>query len=1064
MRRSGALRVPVVSNLPGLDPKKPPPDPRLIAVPASLAATAVGLLAAFLGWPDRVWLAAAVVAVLPVALVVIHIRIIRHRQRQQIELLPAAMQGFAPEFVLYTPRPDDASYQVTMWLPYLKRTGLKFVVIARSGLAARALAELTDVPVLQVRSVAQLEALLVPSIRAAFYVNASSGNGELVRYRHLTHIYLGHGDSDKPPSYNPTHAMYDKVFAAGPAAIRRYAEHGVQITPGKFEVVGRPQVEGVAPAARPVRLEADPVVLYAPTWRGHVAETMLYSLPQGERIVQALLERGVTVIFRPHPFSYDFPEDVQYVAAIQHLLARDAQLTGRRHRWGAAAESELDIVDCINASNAMISDVSSVVSDYLYSDKPFAMVAVTGPPDQFVKDYPVARASYVVRADLADLNERLVDLLGEDPMAAQRSAIKVDYLGDFPAESYGAAFTDAVRRQVQRPEEREPVEDLTAEGESTDSPVSPPARSWWSQLRQGLGATGPELLGVLAAWSALAAALGSIEWLSVALAVLALGITLVDKRAAVVDRGRWAELLNRAAVARALLVVTVSVLAAAQGMSLVGVVLAAVLLALTVGAERYVRAVAAGPRSVVVDLPGTDPPRTSWLSAGSAPVAAFAAFLIAVVAVGSGLSGWVAVLVGALVVAADIVIFAISARNAGAPEEIDVRLQQALRDFDPRFAVYFSSTVGADYQVGMWLPYFLRIERPFVIITRTIAMTHEIAGLTRAAGVQVPIIYRPTLRSLEDVIMPAMATAFYVNNAARNTHFIERRELTHVWLNHGDSEKPACFNPVHAIYDVIFVAGQAGIDRYQRHGVSIPRAKFQIVGRPQVERIRSSTTSINEIAEPTVLYAPTWQGPYADSRVFSLPIGSTIIERLLDRGARVIFRAHPFNYRYRDCTELVNQIGRVLQADKAKTGRDHKWGPAAEQEMTIEDCFNASDAMIADVSAVVTDYLQSNKPFGIVSVSREPEQLLHDVPAAKAAYVLREDLSNLDETISNLLVDDPLADIRRETKAYYLGDFSSDGYADGFLNAARRVIDGNTKQHDSGVGASYRAEQGVQLG
>ena len=100
-----------------------------------------------------------------------------------------------------------------------------------------------------------------------------------------------------------------------------------------------------------------------------------------------------------------------------------------------------------------------------------------------------------------------------------------------------------------------------------------------------------------------------------------------------------------------------------------------------------------------------------------------------------------------------------------------------------------------------------------------------------------PIIYRPTLRSLEEVIVPSLKAAFYVNNAVRNTHFIERRELTHVWLNHGDSEKPACYNPVHAIYDLIFVAGQAGIDRYARHGVHIPAEKFRIVGRPQVEQI-----------------------------------------------------------------------------------------------------------------------------------------------------------------------------------------------------------------------------------
>ena len=39
------------------------------------------------------------------------------------------------------------------------------------------LAGLTDVPVVEARGIADLDALVVPSLKAAFYVNASSGNG-----------------------------------------------------------------------------------------------------------------------------------------------------------------------------------------------------------------------------------------------------------------------------------------------------------------------------------------------------------------------------------------------------------------------------------------------------------------------------------------------------------------------------------------------------------------------------------------------------------------------------------------------------------------------------------------------------------------------------------------------------------------------------------------------------------------------------------------------------------------------------------------------------------------------
>ena len=77
--------------------------------------------------------------------------------------------------------------------------------------------------------------------------------------------------------------------------------------------------------------------------------------------------------------------------------------------------------------------------------------------------------------------------------------------------------------------------------------------------------------------------------------------------------------------------------------------------------------------------------------------------------------------------------------------------------------------------------------------------------------------------------------------------------------------------------------------------------------------------------------------------------------------------------------------------------------------MSVEDCFNASDAMVSDVSAVVSDYLHSDKPFAMVSVGRTPEQLLIDAPAARAAYVIRDDLSNLADVCDDLLGPDPLA-------------------------------------------------------
>lgn len=1029
--RGAASKLIFVHRLPGVVPL---PERRRWLPPlvlwSSLGATIVG---AGSGWVGRtvavgvatqwVWLLAAVVPALALFGLLLETaqRIRRHHATERN--LAKAIAAYGPRFVIYTARPDDASYQVLMWLPYLERAGVPFLIVTRDELPARALAERTDVPIVTRRTISGLDDVIAPSLRAAFYVNASSGNGAFIRYGHLTHVYLGHGDSDKPPSYNPTHAMYDQIFAAGPAAVRRYAEHGVRIPADRFRIVGRPQVEDVvvvdpADRSRP----APQTVLYAPTWRGHVTETQLSSLPVGMTIVEALLARGMTVIFRPHPFSYHFADDAALVERIQRRLAEDAAATGRKHVWGAPAESERTVLDCTNESDAMIADVSAIVSDYLYSQKPFAMVAV--PDGDFTAQYPITRGAYVIDGDLANLDPVLDDLLGEDPHREVRARIRADYLGDFPADGYADVFVSAVR-EVSTAGSAE----HTGRGLSEPDEPSRPTRR--ANLKRQLSAL---------AGGAVAGALGGLALAAVLLArsgagpvatVIGLAGVLVTgwlRRKQLLRPTVWGGLTGFAGPARLLLAVGLG-LVAVPGPVPLSIMLA---LVASVAAEPAIKRGWGRQGVEVANLPelGAElsqplPLRAGWVLSLLALAVGWLLWWTPV----DGVPTLVLVAGSLLITIGGVALAAVRVHRVVRAEE---RLPEVVRDRAPRFAAYFASPVGARYQLGMWLPYFDRIGEPYVIITRDLKMQREIARIAT-----VPVIYRPTLASLEEVIVPSLTTCFYVNNAVKNTHFIERRELTHVWLNHGDSEKPACFNPVHAIYDLIFAAGQAGIDRYARHGVRIPAEKFRIVGRPQVEQIRPADPVGPADGRPTVLYAPTWQGTFADTRVYSLPVGEQIVAALLARGARVIFRAHPFNYRYPPAVELIKQIQARLAADP---GGGHVWGPAAEEAMSVEDCFNASDAMISDVSAVVSDYLQSDKPFAIVSVGRTPEQLVQEAPAARAAYVLEDDLNNLESVLDDLLGADPLAAERSTTRVYYLGDFPRDSYADGFLDRARAVI------------------------
>ncbi|WP_157720422.1 CDP-glycerol glycerophosphotransferase family protein [Friedmanniella luteola] len=1075
LRPGSQLKVPVVAHLPGVPTTPVPADLSRQVLLADLGAVAAGLAVGALGLPAWWWALAAVLAAAG------RVRVARDNARRAAALrrhereLPRAIADLQPEIALYTSWPGaDGVHQVTMWLPYLQRTGRRCIVIARSSASARALAELVDVPVVEARGPADLDVLVVPSLRAAFYPNASSGNGVFVRYQQLTHVFLGHGDSDKPTSYNPTHAMYDRIFCAGPAAVRRYAEHGIAIPDEKFVVVGRPQVETIETAgSRPAG--ASPVVLYAPTWRGHVEETSLSSLPVGEGVVRGLLAAGATVVFRPHPFSHGFPADAAVIERIHRLLAEDRGRTGRPHLWGAEAETERSVVACFNLSDALVSDVSSVVSDYLFSGKPYAMVAVPTEPQAFRAAYPVARAAYVVPGDLADLGPALTTMLGEDPLAEVRRAQRVDYLGPFPAEGYASAFVAAVDAVASGGRLRSDVDDTGddalagASGAGADDspaddemlpvpgggspaagPVRTPARRPRSRTRRRLRKLRRRLVqprrwsqaaAVLALLALATALVGAPRLLPVLLGVAALTTVYGSVSASVHRRKRWPRLMGEARGVRVVLLCAAAVAAPPGRLPAPAALVVLVLLAVAVVGESGVQRAWGRLGLQVRNFPAMRTQVAEGVPRGLLPLAGSVAVLLALLAVlvpvPAGLLVAVAVLVFTLFVVVAVRALGRAARVVGAEH----RLRDELTALAPEFAVYFAGTVGAGYQVGMWAPYFARIGRPFVVVTRSADTLTELSRALSRNGVDAPVILRPTLAGLQEVIVPSMTTAFYVNNAARNTHFIERRELTHVWLNHGDSEKPACYNPVHAIYDLIFTAGQAGIDRYARHGVHIPEEKFRVVGRPQVEGVQPAAGPVSTVERPTVLYAPTWQGPYADTRLFSLPVAVPVVQHLLDAGVRVVFRPHPTNYRFPACVTMIKKVNRLLARHRRETGVEHVYGSAAERAMSVEDCFNASDAMISDVSAMVTDYLHSGKPLAIVAVGRTPEQLVEVAPAARAAYVLLEDLSNLDAVVADLLGADPLAAVRAETRTYYLGDFPADRYADGFLDAARGVID-----------------------
>jgi hypothetical protein len=187
-------------------------------------------------------------------------------------------------------------------------------------------------------------------------------------------------------------------------------------------------------------------VLYAPTWHGGKPNTDYSSLPMGAQIVDALLARGVTVIFRPHPHTYRDPQQTGLAQHIQRRLSADRKTTGRQHVFGRAAETDWDIPACFNHCDALITDVSSVASDFLATGKPLAMVAIQQKGAAFRQAIPMARVAYVIERDMSTLPTALDELLGPDSLATERRDYRNYCLGDaLGAEAPNGFFTEVER-------------------------------------------------------------------------------------------------------------------------------------------------------------------------------------------------------------------------------------------------------------------------------------------------------------------------------------------------------------------------------------------------------------------------------------------------------------------------------------------------------------------------------------------------------------------------------------------------------------------------------------------
>ncbi|MFJ9130515.1 hypothetical protein ACIRJS_41210 [Streptomyces sp. NPDC102340] len=369
-----------------------------------------------------------------------------------------------------------------------------------------------------------------------------------------------------------------------------------------------------------------------------------------------------------------------------------------------------------------------------------------------------------------------------------------------------------------------------------------------------------------------------------------------------------------------------------------------------------------------------------------------------------------------------------AARAHRVPEREDslAAVNRALGYAGPEVVVYFSfasATSDFMYQVNMWLPVLKSTRRSCLVVLR------ERRSMELLAPTDIPAICVPKADDLGEIELPHARVVLYPGNAGKNVHMLGRAEMKHVFVGHGDSDKLASSNRVSKTYDEIWVAGQAGRERYRRLRGSISDEAIVEVGLPQLDEVEPAAPQAKE--HPAVLYAPTWEGWTREGDYSSVPdLGVRIITELLrlNPEGRIVYRPHPMlGYRSPEAAEEHRKILAILEEDNKRRlaedpglvadatvlkemaaleermaelqdrSRDSPAYHLTEQERVVRQefaisrwyelfpmvnsprlhfhstgrlpglfaVFNAVDGMISDISSVVSDFLASGKPYAL---------------------------------------------------------------------------------------------------
>jgi CDP-Glycerol:Poly(glycerophosphate) glycerophosphotransferase len=289
-------------------------------------------------------------------------------------------------------------------------------------------------------------------------------------------------------------------------------------------------------------------------------------------------------------------------------------------------------------------------------------------------------------------------------------------------------------------------------------------------------------------------------------------------------------------------------------------------------------------------------------------------------------------------------------------------LTAALRETSPEILVHFNARTRSAYAITDWMTVLEQLNHthPVVILTVDRQPWH----FDTIAATSIPLVHLVGAEAIEHFVeqLPTLALALYPRNTSPNKNLLRVPGLYDVYIGHGDSDKAEAVNPATRAFDELWIAGEAARTRYLSANVGVREEQLRIVGRPQIGELLDLAQSVSRGPRKSVVYAPTWEGYYADDGYSSVvTYGADVLTALLSLpNVAVTYLPHPalgtLNRQFALASDhLVSRLRRARGSSVIAGSLTERYAVLA-----------AADVLVADVGSDIVDFLALDRPSVLV--------------------------------------------------------------------------------------------------